>query len=745
MMGQALQIRVRGQVQGVGFRPFVWALARRLGLRGWVLNDAGGVLIAAEGAALEAFIEGLRGEAPPLARVDAIEVAPLGPEDLPEGFEIIASAGGQVRTRVTPDAATCPACLAEIRDPAARRAGYAFTNCTHCGPRFSILRALPYDRGQTTMAGFTLCAECGAEYGDPADRRFHAQPIACPVCGPRLWFERGGVEIVGDAIVLAVAALAAGQILAIKGLGGFHLACDARSDAAVARLRARKRRPTKPFALMGTLEMIRASCAVSEAEAARLQSAAAPILLLARAGDGLAPTIAPGQDTLGWMLPYTPLHHLLSDAFGAPLVMTSGNLSGEPQVISNADARSKLAAFADGFVMHDRDIARRLDDSVERITPHGPMVLRHARGRAPGTHPMPPGFEEAPQVLAMGGQMKAAFCLTREGEALLSHHLGDLDDPLTWEEYEKARADYAGLFDHAPALVAVDAHEGFRATQAGRALGLPVRVVYHHHAHLAACLGEHLWPRDGGRVAAIVLDGLGLGPDGTIWGGEVLLGDYAGFDRIAWLEPAPLPGGDLAQREPWRNALMRLDAAGRGVVADRIFADAPRALVRQAVAAGINAPRSSSAGRLFDAVAALQGLCPARQSHEAEAAMALEAQARRAGAVLPYPMGDGAQIATAPLFQGICADLQAGRPVPEIAARFHVTLAESFAVHARQLVDQGVAEAVVLSGGCFQNVMLLDCTVQALAGYRVMTHESLPANDGSLAFGQALVALAAQD
>lgn len=744
-MKQQARIRVRGQVQGVGFRPFVWALARRLGLRGWVLNDAGGVLIAAEGAALEAFIEGLRGEAPPLARVDAVEVAPLGPEDLPEGFEIIASAGGQVRTRVTPDAATCPACLAEIRDPAARRAGYAFTNCTHCGPRFSILRALPYDRGQTTMAGFMLCAECGAEYGDPADRRFHAQPIACPICGPRLWFERDSVEIAGDAIVLAVAALEAGQILAIKGLGGFHLACDARSDAAVARLRARKRRPTKPFALMGTLEMIRASCVLSEAEAARLQSAAAPILLLARAGDGLAPTIAPGQDMLGWMLPYTPLHHLLSDAFGAPLVMTSGNLSGEPQVISNADARSKLAAFADGFVMHDRDIARRLDDSVERITPQGPMVLRHARGRAPSTHPMPPGFEEAPQVLAMGGQMKAAFCLTREGEALLSHHLGDLDDPLTWEEYEKARADYAGLFDHAPALVAVDAHEGFRATQAGRALGLPVRAVYHHHAHLAACLGEHLWPRDGGRVAAIVLDGLGLGPDGTIWGGEVLLGDYAGFERIAWLEPAALPGGDLAQREPWRNALMRLDAAGLGVVADRIFADAPRALVRQAVAAGINAPRSSSAGRLFDAVAALLGLCPARQSHEAEAAMALEAQARRAGAVLPYPMGNGAQIATTPLFQGMCADLQAGRPVPEIAARFHVTLAESFAVHARQLVDQGVAEAVVLSGGCFQNVLLLDCTLQALAGYRVMTHESLPANDGSLAYGQALVALAAQD
>jgi hydrogenase maturation protein HypF len=743
MMDQALRIRVRGQVQGVGFRPFVWALARRLGLRGWVLNDAGGVLIAAEGAALEAFIEGLRLEAPPLARVDAIEVTPLGPEDLPKGFEIIASAGGAVRTRVTPDAATCPACLAEIRDPEARRAGYAFTNCTHCGPRFSILKHLPYDRAQTTMAGFTLCAACGAEYADPADRRFHAQPIACPACGPRLWFEQGGQEIAGDALSLAVAALAKGQILAIKGLGGFHLACDARSETAVALLRARKRRPSKPFALMGRLEMIRASCALSDAEAARLQNAAAPILLLARHSDTLAPAIAPGQNTLGWMLPYTPLHHLLMDRFDAPLVMTSGNLSGEPQVIGNDEARLKLAAFADGFLMHDRDIARRLDDSVERITPHGPMVLRHARGRAPSTHPMPPGFEDAPQVLAMGGQMKAAFCLTREGEALLSHHLGDLEDPLTWEEYEKALTDYTALFDHAPALVAVDAHEGFRATQAGRALGLPLRAVYHHHAHLAACLGEHLWPRDGGRVAAIILDGLGLGPDGTIWGGELLLGDYAGFERIAWLEPAPLPGGDLAQREPWRNALMRLDAAGLGAVAERLFADAPRALVRQAVAAGINAPRSSSAGRLFDAVAAVLGLCPARISHEAEAAMALEAQAGRAGRARPYPMGHGAQIATAPLFQGICGDLAAGRSVAEIAARFHVTLAESLAARARDLVAQGAAEAVVLAGGCFQNALLLDCTLRALAGHRVMTHQSLPANDGSLAFGQALVALAA--
>lgn len=740
------RIRVRGQVQGVGFRPFVWVLARRLGLRGRVLNDAEGVLIEVAGDGLDGFVAALRAEAPPLARVDAVEVTPLAGAELPDSFEIIASAGGAVRTRVTPDAATCPACLAEIRDPQARRAGYAFTNCTHCGPRFSILRALPYDRAGTTMAGFEMCPACAAEYADPADRRFHAQPIACPACGPRLWFERRGARVDGDAIALAAAALRDGQILAIKGLGGFHLACDATDAGAVAALRMRKQRPSKPFALMGSLAMIRASCHLSDPEAARLQDAAAPILLLERRAGAaaVAASIAPGQASLGWMLPYTPLHHVLLDAVDRPLVMTSGNLSGEPQVTGNAEARAKLAQFADGFVMHDRDIARRLDDSVERMTVAGPMVLRHARGRAPATFPLPPGFEDGPQVLAMGGQMKGAFCLAREGEALLSHHLGDLDEPLTWQEYQKALEDYTALFEHRPAQVAVDAHEGFRASQAGCEIGLPVTRVYHHHAHLAACLGENGWPRKGGNVAAIVLDGLGLGPDGTIWGGELLLGDYAGFERVAWLEPAPLPGGDMAQREPWRNALMRLDAAGLGAVADRLFAAQPRQMLRHAVSRGINAPLSSSAGRLFDALAALLGICPARQSHEAEAAMALEALAGGAGAAAPYALPDGAEIASAPLFRAICADLEAGIAPAQISARFHATLAEAFASRARRLVEERRAEAVALTGGCFQNRVLLEYCIRALAGERVLHHTRLPANDGSLAFGQALTVLAVQ-
>lgn len=731
---------MKGQVQGVGFRPFVWVLAQRLGLRGWVLNDAGGVLIEAQGPGMDAFLAALRSEAPPLARVDALVVEPLQAADLPEEFEIRASAGGAVRTRVTPDAATCPACLAEIRDPSARRFGYAFTNCTHCGPRFSILRRLPYDRAQTTMAGFAMCCACNAEYSDPADRRFHAQPIACPDCGPQLWFERSGDRVDGDAIALAANALRTGDILAIKGLSGFHLACDARSDASVALLRARKNRPAKPFALMGTLDMIAASCTMTPIERERLQDAAAPIVVLERRErDSLANLIAPGIPTLGWMLPYTPLHHLLMDAFNAPLVMTSGNLSGEPQVISNADARAKLTRFADGFVMHDRDIARRLDDSVERESRNGPMILRHARGRAPNTFPMPAGFQDAPQVLAMGGQMKGAFCLTRDGEALLSHHLGDLDDALTWDEYENALGDYAALFDHRPQQVAVDAHEGFRATQAGRATGLAVTPVYHHHAHLAACLGENGWPLDGGKVAAIVLDGLGLGPDGTLWGGELLLGDYTGFERIAWLQPAPLAGGDAAQREPWRNALVRLDAAGQGHIADSLFPDAPRALIRQACVSGLNAPLSSSAGRLFDAVAAILGLCPTRQSHEAQAAMALEALAMGPPKATPYVMGGTPEIRMEPLFAGLCADLAAGIGKEQIAARFHATLAECFVSRARHLLVEDRAKAVVLTGGCFQNVVLLDHFCHALQEVEVLYHSRLPANDGSLAFGQALV------
>ncbi|TKD14597.1 carbamoyltransferase HypF [Rhodobacter capsulatus] len=733
---QAWQIRVRGQVQGVGFRPFVWQLAQARGLRGVVLNDAEGVLIRVAGD-LGDFAAALRDQAPPLARVDAVEVAAAVFADLSEGFRIVASGGAGAETRVTPDAATCPACLAEIRGEGRRR-GYAFTNCTHCGPRFTILEGLPYDRARTTMAPFAMCPACRAEYEDPADRRFHAQPIACPDCGPRLWLEAGGIEIAGEAIAIAAARLKAGEILAVKGLGGFHLACDAVNAEAVDRLRARKRRPAKPFALMareGDLDRI---VSVSPAALAALRDPAAPIVLMPGRG-ALPETVAPGVAELGVMLPSTPLHHLLLDAFGGVLVMTSGNLSGAPQVIGNAEARDTLSAFADAFLMHDRAIARRLDDSVVRADP--PMVLRRARGQVPGTVPLPPGFETAPPVLACGGQMKAAICLIKNGQALLSQHLGELDEALTWEAFLQADADCAALFDHHPQAVAVDLHPDFRASRHGAAragaLGVPLIAVQHHHAHLAACLGENLWPRDGGKVAAIVLDGLGLGPEDTVWGGELLLGDYKGFERIAWLRPAPLIGGDRAQIEPWRNALVRLDAAGLSDLADRLFPEAPRDLARQIAAKAINAPLSSSAGRLFDAVAACLGLCPMRQSYEGEAAMRLESLAAETGPVLDLPCVDGA-IDPAPLFQLLAA----GERPDRVAYALHASLARAFAAQAAQLIDSGRAEAVALTGGCFQNSRIATMTRKCLADQRILTQCSIPANDGGLALGQALVAVA---
>jgi hydrogenase maturation protein HypF len=523
-------------------------------------------------------------------------------------------------------------------------------------------------------------------------------------------------------------------------LGGFHLACDAGSSEAVARLRARKRRPGKPFALMGTLAMIRAGCAVSEAEAALLRDPAAPIVLLRKGAEVLPEAVAPGQAVLGWMLPYTPLHHLLIAEFGGPLVMTSGNLAGEPQVIGNAEAREKLGGFADAFLMHDREIARRLDDSVERAAP--PMVLRRARGRVPGTLPLPEGFEDAPQVVAYGGQMKAAMCLLKNGQALLGHHLGELDEALTWEAFLAADADYAALFDHAPALVACDPHPGYRATHHAHGRGLPVIEVQHHHAHMAACMAENGWPLSGGPVVGIVLDGVGLGPDGTIWGGEVLLGDYLGVERRGWLIPVAMPGGDRASREPWRNALAQLDAAGMEHLADEIFAAQPLALLRQAVRAGVNAPLTSSAGRLFDAFAAVLGFAGA-QSFEGEAAMGLEARAVL-GDVGAYPLGgvEGV-IEPAPMWQAWARDRAAGVAPEVMAARFHAGVAHGFAGRARALVERGEAQAVALSGGCFQNARLLELTLAALGDLLpVLIHRRTPANDGGLALGQAVVAAA---
>lgn len=769
---QAVSVRVRGLVQGVGFRPCVWRLARGLELAGDVRNDGGGVLIRAWGsaAAVQAFLDRLPCEAPPLARIDAIDVAPLA-EAVPGGdFAIVESAGGTVRTGVVPDAATCPDCLAEVTDPSDRRYRYPFANCTHCGPRLSIVRAIPYDRANTSMSGFPLCADCAAEYGDPADRRFHAQPNACAACGPRLWLEDdSGRTVQGregkDAIVLAQRLIAAGAIVAVKGIGGFHLACDAADEAAVACLRRRKRRYHKPFALMARdLAMVRAYARVSEAEAGLLRSAAAPIVILDRRGSGapLAPAIAPGQDSLGFMLPYTPLHHVLAQDLERPIVLTSGNRSDEPQTSDNEDARGRLGGIADAWLLHDREIVNRLDDSVVRVAADAPRVLRRARGYAPAPIPLPPGFEAAPAVLAMGGQLKNSFCLLKHGQAVLSPHIGDLEDPLTHADYRKSLALFRTLFDFAPDLVAVDGHRDYLATQWGRKLseeeGVPLDVAQHHHAHLAACLAEWGEPRDAPPVLGIVLDGLGFGEEGELWGGEFLLGGYTGFLRLARFAPVALPGGVQAMREPWRNSYAHLrqflgwDRVSRhwpDLPIVRFLAEKPLATLDTMIDRGLNAPPASSAGRLFDAVAAALGLCREAASFEGQAAIELEALADTAKdeeGVYPHARlgGDPLNLGWAPLWRALLDDLAGGVAPGRIAARFHRGVVAALVETTGDLAAERGVRTVVLSGGVFQNRFLIEGVTEALAarGLRVLSPQDVPANDGGLSLGQACIAAA---
>jgi len=758
--GGAEQIEVCGIVQGVGFRPFVYRLAARLGLDGDVRNAGDRVIIHASGprAVLDAFAAALLAEAPVLARVEAITRRPAA---VPEpGFRIIESGAGTVSVGVVPDVATCPACRAEIADPAARRHRYAFTNCTDCGPRFSIVTGLPYDRPATTMAGFAMCPACRAEYEDPADRRFHAQPIACPDCGPRLWVEGAGAPAEADPIGHAAALLRAGRILAVKGLGGFHIACDATCETAVAELRARKHRPTKPLAVMADLTTAHGLCTISADEDAALLHPSAPILLLPlKQGAPLASGIAPGQHHLGLMLPYTPLHHLLLAETGRPLVMTSGNRSGEPQIFRDDAARDGLAGIVDAFLMHDRPIARRLDDSVARTAAGAPRVMRRGRGLAPMPLPLPQDFAGAPPVLAMGGELKSALCLTHGSKALLSHHLGDLDEPATGDAYEIALADYTALFTHRPQVVAVDLHPDYRATRLGEAValarGLVVERVQHHHAHVAGAMAENGWRRANGPVVGIALDGLGLGEDGTVWGAEVLVCDYRTSRRAARLSPIPLAGGDAASREPWRVLLAHLDRALGPAAVDgdphlaSLFAGKPVATLRAMVGRELNAPSASSAGRLFDAVAALLRLAPDRLSHEGEAAMALEAVAVTEAGTPPYPFAlrpeaGLTEIDPAPLWQALMQDLHAGRNRGAMAAAFHTGLADVFAtVAAHTAAAEGLA-TVAVSGGVFQNALLLEKTARRLRrhGLTVLVPAQVPANDGGLAFGQAVVAAA---
>jgi hydrogenase maturation protein HypF len=747
-----LEIRVRGCVQGVGFRPTVWRLARDLGLSGDVRNDAEGVLIHAAGdaAALASLVARLQAEPPPLARIDSIETRPFaGP--VADGFHIHNSAGGVVRTEVAPDTATCPSCRAEIQDRRERRFRYAFTNCTHCGPRLSILKAIPYDRAATTMAPFPLCADCRNDYDDPADRRFHAEPIACPACGPhpRLIHPDGGeVEGTGcDALARAAEMLRRGAILAVKGLGGYQLACDATNAESVARLRAGKRRESKPFALMARdVAVIERYCAPDDVERAALASPQAPIVLMRRTGEGLAEAVAPGLDTLGFMLPTTPLHLVLFERLDRPMVMTSGNLTDEPQIIDDEDAVATLGAIADALLMHDRGIAVRIDDSVVRVADGRPRVYRRARGYAPAPIALPAGFGSAPAVLAVGGELKNTFCLAADGRAVLSQHIGDLESAVAFDDFRRNLQFYTGLFGHRPVALAVDRHPDYLSAKFGRDLarqtGLDLIEVGHHHAHIAACLVEHGRPLDAAPVLGIVLDGLGWGEDGALWGGEFLLADYRAVLRLAHFKPVAMPGGAAAIKEPWRNLHAHLKAAGEAATLPAL-AGKKLDLLDRMIEGAINAPPASSCGRLFDAVAAALGLCGDRQGHEGEAAARLEAAVCRRTLLEEDEARSYLFDIAEPkaLWRQILADLAARTSVPVMAARFHKGLALSLVACARRLTG---FDTVALSGGCFQNAILLAETARRLreAGFTVLTPTRVPTNDGGLALGQAAIAMA---
>ena len=761
--------RIRGLVQGVGFRPFVWRLAREEGVRGFVLNDGNGVLLEgfATPDALARLERRLVSEAPSLARIDAVETCRID-SAAPQGFQIMQSRHGAVSTGIVADAAPCADCLAEIRNVSARRSGYAFTNCTHCGPRLSIVRAIPYDRSTTAMSAFEMCASCALEYNDPGDRRFHAEPIACPQCGPKLWFESQGFVERENPIARAAEFIVQGGIVAIKGVGGFQLACDALDEAAVACLRSRKQRDAKPFAVMvRDLDMARALAHVSDQEAIALTSPAAPIVLVEARQDGssLAPCIAPGTRLTGLMLPSSPLHHLLADAVHRPLVMTSGNVSSEPQCTSNEDARTKLASIAGGFLMHDREIVNRLDDSVLRLDSTGPTLIRRARGFAPAPLLLDAGFAQSVHILAMGGELKSTFCLLRDGTASLSQHLGDLDDVRTREEYRVALELYRAVFGFTPGVVAVDLHPDYASTRLGEAvareMSAPLLRIQHHHAHLAACLAENGLGTDrpdAHPALGIILDGTGLGSDGTIWGGELLLGGYHGFQRVGHLACVALAGADRAVREPWRNtvahALRAFGSDWRDVLApaspDGFFETSSVAAVERMIIRRINAPVASSAGRLFDAFAGLLGLCRERQAYEGQTGLLLESLAAgHTEKPHPYAFGVTDQegktvIDPAMMWRGAVADLKSGTPKEIMAARFHHGLIEALATAARTISRRHKFDRVALSGGVFANRILLEGLSQRLseAGFEVLTHHKTPANDGGLSLGQACIAAA---
>jgi hydrogenase maturation protein HypF len=769
-------VRVEGVVQGVGFRPFVYSLATRLGLAGWVGNDADGVFAEVEGpaAGVQDFLAALVRDAPPLAQVDRVTAQPIAPDGR-AGFAIVPSdRAGPRRALISADVATCADCLRELADPADRRFGYPFINCTNCGPRFTIVRGVPYDRPLTTMAGFAMCPACRAEYDDPADRRFHAQPVCCPACGPQLRLvesphqpgapptphDPGGqrpphrpgtsVQHDDDALARAVQILHNGQVLAVKGLGGYHLAVDARSQPAAARLRAAKHREDKPFAvLVPDVAAARELCEVGELAEALLASPRRPIVLLPRrAAAGLiADAVAPGNRQLGLMLPYTPLHHLLLARFPHPMVLTSGNVSDEPIAYQDGDALDRLSGIADAFLTHDRPIHIRTDDSVVRPFRGRPAVLRRSRGYAP--QPLAVRTRFSRPVLACGAELKNTFCLGREQHAFLSPHIGDLENYETLRSFTEGIEHFQRLFDVIPELVAHDLHPEYLSTKyALDRPGAELVGVQHHHAHIASCLADN---EAAGPVIGVAFDGTGFGPDGTIWGGEFLLADLAVAERGGSLAGLPMPGGAAAIRQPWRMAAVYLDAAFPGALPDGLAVAARNSASWADVLAmarrGVNSPVTSSAGRLFDAVAALLGVRDTI-NYEGQAAVELEQLAAAGLEHRGYPAritpGPPFTAAGPDLVRAAAEDLLAGLPPDVISARFHRGMAGLIVAGCELLRESSGLGTVALSGGVFQNLLLLGTVVGRLEarGFQVLTHSRVPPNDGGISLGQAVVAAA---
>lgn len=820
----AENIRVRGIVQGVGFRPTVWKLAHQFQLVGTVSNDGDGVLIEVEGKSfsINEFIEALNNDKPVLARIDSIERQRSSyPNEPAISFEIIESTYSNANTGISADAATCDECLADImghdlnsngdknshHNNHHRRQYYPFTNCTHCGPRLSIITGIPYDRAQTSMNEFKMCPACLGEYNSPNDRRFHAQPNACPNCGPEVWLEDRSGKLVSSVnknqrykdpindmpIIKAALYIREKNIVAIKGIGGIHLAVCACDDginndgsangeneiSAVQKLRLKKQRPNKPFAIMAkNLAMIKQYCYVNDEECALLTSPAAPIVLLKRREvssterktSQLSKDVAPGQKTLGMMLPYSPLHHLLLNVLNKPIVLTSANASNEPQCIDNDHARESLSDIADFFLLHNRSIENRVDDSVVRIMTGKPQFYRRARGYAPESLPLPKGFEQTPQILAMGGELKNTFCLIKNGQAILSQHMGDLENYKTYEDYRHNLSLYEKLFQHQAEHIAIDMHPEYISNKAGHELanerGIKLHSIQHHHAHIAACLADNQYPLNGKPILGIALDGLGYGGDDSLWGGEFLLTDYQQSKRLAHFKPVALLGGAVAMKQPWRNTYAHLQTClepinnkGNGwdwvmkhypdLALVKHLSDKPLATFDAMLEKGISCPKASSAGRLFDAVAGAIGLCPNEIQYEGQAAIELEnyidEQAWEEAINTAYEFDLNAkQLNPTPMWKALLQDLSDSISSSLISARFHKGLSNAIQTLGIELSKENNINTIALSGGVFQNKTLFEDVKQGLEqqDFSVLVHHNVPANDGGLALGQAAITAA---